>query len=207
MSRHVIVVFLFAVAGRTGVMAQTKGLVTESALPTSSLTIRGSTTIGASWHCTAREITARAEVIATGAFTLDVIRQVFVSVPVWKLRCQSGPMERAMRRAMRAEHDTASAIVGLFWPHEPALPLEPGTGPHLHGSLTVAGVQRDVRLDLHLEQHGSDTLHVASSLPLTLSAFAITPPRVLFGAVRARDAITVNVDLRFPAPAAGAEQR
>ena len=171
--------------------------VTLTALPTSSLTIRGSTTIGASWHCTAKEITARVELAAAGVFSLDVIRQVFVTVPVWKLKCQSGPMERAMRKAMRAERDTASAISGLFWTHGPGVPLESDSIPHLHGELTVTGVKREVRLDVRLERHTDDMLRVASVLPLRLSAFDITPPRVLFGAIRARDAIDVEVDLRF----------
>lgn len=167
-----------------------------NALSGSSLTIRGSTTVGASWRCTARDIRASA-ILADGAtgFSLGAIRQVAVTVPVWTLKCQSGPMERAMRKALRADHDSTSAIAGAFSAHRAA--NADSAGAHLDGALTVAGVTQRVRLDLSVGAARDGAVAVESIVPLTLSQFSITPPRVWFGAIRARDRITVEVDLRF----------
>lgn len=189
---------LCPVAAQTNLAAEA---ITLTALPTSSLTIRGSTTIGARWHCTARDIVATAVLNAEPrAFSFHAIRTVFVTVPVWTLVCQSGAMERAMRKALKADRDSSSAIVGRFSAHPGHLALHADTGAaaHLDGALTVAGVARVVRLDVLLELNGDGTVRAGSALPLELSLFSITPPRVLFGAVRARDAITIHVDLLFP---------
>jgi hypothetical protein len=168
-------------------------------MPGSSLTIRGSTTIGARWHCTTDLVAAHAVMGSNSGSPVesaDAVRSVSVSVRVWDLRCQSRPMERAMRKAMRAEHDTAATIVGSFAaPHE----RSQAEAAHLDGALVVAGVQRAVWLEAAVAPEIDGSLRVTSTVPLLLSSFRITPPRVLFGSVRARDAITVEVDLRFPA--------
>lgn len=162
----------------------------------STLTIRGSTTIGARWHCTATDIKATA-IMKDGALSIDAheVMWVSVDVPVWKLRCQSGPMERAMRKAMRAERDSASSIAGHF-ATDPGRP-EATRAAYLAGTLTVTGVTRNVTLRAEAERLPDGTLRVFSTVPLTLSGFRIAAPRVLFGAVRARDAISVEVNLLF----------
>lgn len=165
-------------------------------LPGSLLTIRGSTTIGAKWHCSTDAVVANAMVRPDAASVgADAVTGVTVTVLVSALRCQSGPMERAMRKAMRAEHDAASAISGTFAAHGSTAS---DARAHLDGSLVVAGVERAVVLDATVSDAPDGTFRVQATVPLLLSQFAITPPRVLFGAVRARDAIAVDVDLRFP---------
>ena len=193
-----LVIALIALAGGTGELrAQTADEpLAVHARPGSSLTIRGSTTIGARWHCTATDIKATA-IMRDGALSLDAheVMWVSVDVPVWKLRCQSGPMERAMRKAMRADRDTASRIAGHF-ATDPGRP-EATRAASLVGTLTVAGVTQNVALQAETERLPDGMLRVHSTVPLTLSGFRITPPRVLFGAVRARDAISVEVNLLF----------
>jgi hypothetical protein len=170
-----------------------------TALPGSTLTIRGSTTIGARWHCTSAGMQSR---VALGSATADRpmldVRGVTVFVAVSALRCQSGPMERAMRRALRADTDTAAqSIIGRFEVPDTLSPAQPNEA-HLVGGLRVAAVERGVFLRAVVEPQPDGTLRVRSRIPLTLSQFRIEAPRVLFGAVRARDEISVEVDLRFP---------
>jgi hypothetical protein len=171
-----------------------------TALPGSSLTIHGSTTIGARWSCSATNIAASA-VMQPGAleFTAETVQSVSVSVPVSLLRCQSAAMERAMRKAMRAERDPAASIVGSFAAHR-AGAAKDTTGVHLDGTITVASVCQPIVFYVALDALSDSVFRVRSTLPLTLHAFDIVPPRVLWGAVRARDAITVEVDLRFERP-------
>jgi hypothetical protein len=199
---------LTAVLGVQGSLARAQ----ESATPTpdvlealtgSRLTIRGSTTIGKSWSCTAPNVLSRVAVAPaehtqqTG--TIPEVRGVMIHVPVSALRCQSGLMERAMRSALKADRDTAALnITGVFEIYEEVKPVSPEEA-HLAGALRVAGQERNVFLKAHVEPQ-ADVLHVRSVVPLKLSSFDIEPPRVLFGAVRARDAIRVEVDLRYPRP-------
>ena len=132
-------------------------------------------------------------------FTAETVQSVSVSVPVSLLRCQSAAMERAMRKAMRAERDSTASIVGSFAAHR-ADAKSDTSGVHLDGTLTVAGVCQPIVFYVALDALTDSVFRVQSTLPLTLHAFNITPPRVLWGAVRARDAITVEVDLRFEKP-------
>jgi hypothetical protein len=61
----------------------------------------------------------------------------------------------------------------------------------------VAGRERRVALCAGVEPRADGTFLVRSTLPLTMSHFGITPPRVIFGAVRSRDAFEVEVELAF----------
>ena len=166
------------------------------ALRGSALIIRGSTTVGKGWSCISTSL-ASTVILREGVGTIapTAIQTVSIVVPVSSLRCQSGAMERAMRRAMRADDPANATIVGAFTGHPPRDALSANTA-HLEGSLTVAGVQRAVSLEAPVAATAG-ILNVQSRIPLTLSQFNIAPPRVLFGAVRARDAITVDVALLF----------
>lgn len=173
-----------------------------STLPGSVLTIRGSTSIGARWHCSASNVDSRLAVAPSlgSESPLPDVRGVTITVPVSALRCQSGPMERSMRQALKADRDSAAQhISGRFEiPDEFASTLSDER--HLVGALRVAGAERNVLLSAHIAFEPDGAMRVRSVVPLTLTEFGITPPRVLFGAVRARDAIRVEVDLRYPPP-------
>lgn len=205
-ARYAVVLLILAPdAGAQGASAQSaaaqSALAVLHALPGSSLTIRGSTTIGAAWHCSARDIEARVAVAPASDSTrpdIPEIRGVVIHVPVSALRCQNGPMERAMRGALKVERDTAARnITGVFEIVEEFRPRDPAQ-PLLAGGLRVAGAERNVSLQPTIDVQADGSLHVRSVVPLQLTQFGITPPRVLFGAVRARDAVTVEVDLRYP---------
>ena len=172
------------------------------ALAGSTLTIRGSTTVGARWHCRSSGVQSRVAIAggSSNGSTIPEVRGVTVYVPVSALRCQSGPMERAMRHALRADRDTAAQhIIGRFEVPD-TIPVVHPNEAHLVGGLRVAAVERGVFLHASVTPEPDGTLRVRSRIPLTLSQFRIEAPRVFFGAVRARDAISVEVDLRFPAP-------
>ena len=179
-----------------------------SALPGSVLTIRGSTTVGARWHCSSTGLVSRVAVAPRPSDEpIPEVRGVTVFVPVSALRCQSGPMDRAMRHALRADRDTAAqSIVGRFEVPD-TIPTARAEVSHLTGGLRVAAVEHGVFLRAVVEPQPDGTLRVRSRIPLRLSHFRIEPPRVLFGAIRARDEISVEVDLLFPrAPSRGTDQ-
>jgi hypothetical protein len=183
----------------SGSGAQTSPIVLP-ALAGSTLTIRGSTTVGARWHCSAAGVESRVAIAEREGQDVPDVRGVAVHLPVSALRCQSGPMERAMRHALKADRDTAAtSISGRFEIVDEFAPPQDNQRD-LVGALRVAGRERNVYLRAFVSFDADGAMRVRSVVPLTLSAFEITPPRVLFGAVRARDAITVEVELLYPRP-------
>ena len=196
-SRAVLLVVLLTPAGVRGQRAEPVALHARAG---STLTIRGSTTIGARWQCGASNVSATA-VMGDTAVSPDAheVRWVTVIVPVTALKCQSGPMDRAMRKAMRADLDTTRLIEGYFTT-DPGRP-DSSRAKHLLGNLTVSGVTRTVAFGSEVVRLADGMLRVRSTIPLTLTGFQVTPPRVLFGTVRARDQISVDVDLTFPTSA------
>lgn len=170
----------------------------------SALTIRGSTTIGARWHCSASDVDARMAIVSPAAHDTGIpdVRGVAVEVAVSALRCQSGAMERAMRRALKVNQDSsARTIIGRFEIYD-SIPAASRAHPLLVGGLRVAGAERNVLLRATVTRQPDGSMYVQSAVSLLLSQFDITPPRVLLGAVRARDAVSVEIELHYPPPGA-----
>lgn len=168
----------------------------------SVVTIRGSTTIGARWHCTASNVDARLAIVAPAASDTNIpeVRGVAVQVPVSALRCQSRAMERAMRNALKVEEDSsARTITGRFEIYD-SIPTASRSQPLLVGGLRVAGAERNVLLRAAVIRDRDGAMHVQSVVPLLLSQFGIAPPRVLLGWVRARDAVSVEIELHYQPP-------
>ena len=178
--------------------AQQPPVVLE-ALPGSTLTIRGSTSVGAPWHCVASDVTARVAVVPQSADSaaLPDVRGIALHVPVSSLKCQSGLMERQMRKTIRADVDTAAQhISGRFDIQDETKPPKENQR-FLYGPIMVAGTERNIFFNVTVDRVDDGTLHARSRVPLALTDFGMVPPRVLFGIVRARDAVIVEVDLRY----------
>ncbi len=194
---HFLLVALCALPFVAGAQASP---VVLPALAGSTLTIRGSTTVGKRWHCSAVGVDSRVAVAEREGTAIPDVRGVTVQLPVSALRCQSAPMERAMRQALKADRDTAALTInGRFEIADEFAPARPDERD-LVGALRVAGRERNVFLRAHVSFDPDGSMRVKSVVPLQLTDFDITPPRVLFGAVRARDAVTVEVELLYPRP-------
>jgi hypothetical protein len=171
-------------------------------LPGGSLIIRGSTTIGAAWHCTSTDVLSlisAATVAGDGTAASQDARTVSIRVPVSGLRCQSTRMERAMLQALKADRDTSARVIVGHFELRGALPSSQTREVNLQGRLRVAGNEREVALRSTVTPLRDGSMFVRSEASLSLSAFGISPPRVLLGFVRARDAVTIEVALRYTA--------
>ncbi len=199
--RHLLVLLglLFSSQAR----AQATPIHEVHSLPGSSLTIRGSTSIGASWHCTSTDVTAVVDVAERSGHNAAVpdVRGVSILVPVAGLHCQNGAMDRAMTHALKVDRDTSARVIsGRFTVGETVAARADQV--NLVGALRVAGAERTVSLNSLVTRLADGSMSVHSELPLSLAAFGIAPPKLLFGTVRARDAITIDVDLRYAGPVA-----
>ena len=63
------------------------------------------------------------------------------------------------------------------------------------GDLTLAGVTRTIDLQISAQRVSRTTFRVRAELPLRMTDFGIKPPSALFGAIRAKNSLTVRFDL------------
>ncbi len=103
-----------------------------------------------------------------------------------------------MQRALKADRDTAARVILGYFEYRDAAPRSPAGEVTLAGTLRVAGIQQPVVLRSIVTESPEGVISVHSEVPLSLTNFGIVPPSYLYGAARARDAITVKVDLRYP---------
>jgi hypothetical protein len=104
-----------------------------------------------------------------------------------------------MWQALKADRDTAARVIVGHFELGDGLPTSQSRELNLAGTLRVAGTERVIALRSIITPLGDGSMSVHSEASLSLSAFAISPPRLLYGVVRARDAVIIEVDLRYTA--------
>lgn len=117
-------------------------------------------------------------------------------VPVTALRCGNAKMERDLHRSLRGDEFPAiefrfTRLLGGV-NHD----IDAGTySANIAGVLSLAGVARNITLDVEARRIAPDRFRLRARLPLKMTDFRITPPTALFGAIKARDDLTVRFDL------------
>ena len=117
-------------------------------------------------------------------------------VPVNTLRCGNAKMERDMYDALRAEHHPA--IEFRFTELAGGINHDIDAGSYrakITGVLTLAGQSRTIRLDVDAQRMSPDTFRLSARLPLKMTDYDIVPPTALFGAIKARNDLTVRFEL------------
>jgi polyisoprenoid-binding protein YceI len=128
-----------------------------------------------------------------------------VLVPVSGMRSGKSGLDRNMQKALQAEaHPAIRFRLGRY-------EVAPGATPEefvvqARGWLAVAGVERPVELSVTARREARG-IRLLGQKPLLMSEFEIRPPRMMMGAVRTADQVTVSFDLLIgsegpPAPAA-----
>ncbi len=150
-----------------------------AALPAAAgrLVLEGSSNL-APWRCSS----------TVGTFGRDELR-----VPVSAIRCGNRQMERDLRRSLRAdEYPDIEFRLGALPPIPPGRERFTAT---IHGVLSLAGASKDVALRVDAERLDVARYRLSARLPLRMTDFAITPPTALFGMIRARDELVVQLEM------------
>ncbi len=75
------------------------------------------------------------------------------------------------------------------------------------GELTIAGVRRDIALQLLMEPQPNGQLLISTQTQLKMSDFGIKPPTAMLGMIKAGDQVTVDVQWRLtPKPEEGGDR-
>jgi hypothetical protein len=115
-----------------------------------------------------------------------------LSVPVARLDCGIGTMNRHLRETIRAAEfptvnfrlDTYAADVASSAPTV-----------RIVGRVTVAGVERPLALSARLATDTLGTLHVQGAYAIRMTDFGVRPPRRFGGLLTVHDRVTVHFDV------------
>ncbi len=156
--------------------------------PESRFWIDGTATTGP-WTCEADDV--------SGSGTIggrDLAAEV--AVPVRAFDCGVGPMNRDLRRALRAE---AHPAIEFSLERAEALDAEPRPGDWVRvravGTLRLAGTDRRITVLAEGRRRPDGRVDLRGEQPLRMSDFGVRPPSHALGLVRAHDPITVRFDL------------
>jgi hypothetical protein len=122
------------------------------------------------------------------------VERAVVRVPVAGIECGIGRMNENLRTALRAgEHPEIRFEVTQ------AHFVSAGTRGRLQlsatGMLTVAGVTRNLALEVAGSDTGDGALRIRGQVAIRMTEFGIAPPTAMLGLIRTKDDVTIRFDL------------
>jgi polyisoprenoid-binding protein YceI len=163
--------------------------------PESKLWIEGGSNLH-DWSCMASAIDAQVEADEAILKTTPVpalLKKVSVKVPVRNLKCGNGRMDDNLYKALKADDaPQISYILGTF-------EVVPDSGSSYTlktvGSLTIAGTERTVDMNVVTKRLDDGSLRADGELALKMTDFGVKPPTALLGTLRTHDDVTVKFQL------------
>jgi polyisoprenoid-binding protein YceI len=188
-------VALVTLAAAVGGAQETARVVVS---PESKLWIDGTSNLHG-WSCKATTLDAAIELDAIAATQLaaapsKALKKVQVKVPVRSIKCGHGGMDDNLYKALKADESPAiSYILATF----EAAPGEAKDTFVLHtlGTLTIAGKENKVSMDVTATRLADGTLKATGMIPIKMTDFGITPPTAIFGRLKTGDEVKVNFEL------------
>ncbi|HEV8216134.1 MAG TPA: YceI family protein [Gemmatimonadaceae bacterium] len=175
--------------------------------PESKLWIEGTSNLHG-WSCKATTLDAAIEIDPAAAAQVAVaapkaLKKVHVKVPVKSIKCGHGGMDDNVYKALKAdETPEISYILATF----EAVPGEAKDSFMLHtvGSLTIAGKENKVSMDVTATRLPDGTVKATGVVPIKMTDFGIKPPTAIFGRLKTGDDVKVNFELSVGARAIAA---
>jgi polyisoprenoid-binding protein YceI len=180
------------------------GLTTGPAVPyridagASTMTIAGTSTLH-DWECAVEDVGGRLQVQPAAeddaAAPVSGLPSVSVQVPVEKIECGKGRMNRNLRKALDAD-----AYPTILFSLEAATvsPLPDSAGSWFSvsatGELIVAGARRQVEVPVK-GQRLDDGFRFVGEKSLKMTDFDVDPPSVMLGTINTGDEVTVRFDV------------
>jgi polyisoprenoid-binding protein YceI len=114
---------------------------------------------------------------------------VKLSIPVDSIRSDHQRMDRIMREALKADKnpsiDYMMSTASLLRKNADSFVVRTG------GKLTIAGVTRDVPLDVTVQKNGEGRYLCIGETPIRMTDFGIKPPVAMMGTLKTGDQVTV----------------
>jgi len=178
-----------------------------SVAPDSKLWIDGTSNLH-EWSCKATSLEADVEIdaaaaaqVATGA--PKALKKVDVKIPVKSLHCNHGGMDGNVYKALKA--DDAPEISYIMATFEAVQgDTKDSFTLKTAGTLTIAGKQNKVEMDVLATRMPDGTLLAKGTVPIKMTDYGITPPTAIFGRLKTGNEVKVNFELTVGAKAIAA---
>ncbi|HEU4643419.1 MAG TPA: YceI family protein [Gemmatimonadaceae bacterium] len=187
---------LIAFVGIATPALRSQDVVPVPVRPESRIWFDGNATMHA-FTCTAGEFAA--SVARSGAPDDDtftgtrVVRHATLTIPVGRLGCGDGKMEKSMRKALKADAnpDIRFELAG----YEIRRETNDSAVVTADGTLELAGAERPVALTVSAKRRADGAVRLTGSQELLMTDFGIRPPSAMFGMIKASNRIVVRFDL------------
>lgn len=198
--RPVTVVVCIAVAiAAASAMTLTAAETAPVRIASAKVTITGTTNVHG---YTAATSTVKLTSVKLGAFDGDLfalvqkpslVESFEIVIPAASLKSPKDGIDKNMHKALKV--GTFAEITYRVKSME-----KTAAGLRALGSLTIAGVTKDVALDLTAGRSGSN-LSVVGEIPLVMTDYGVTPPKAMMGMMRTDPKITIRIELVLAASA------
>ena len=188
----------FAAGGVNGLLiAQIEYVPQDS----SRLWIAGSSNVN-QFECESREHRGEVIIFQTTTLTGDTVTvdedatKIVLEIDVEGIECGRSRMNRDLRNALKA--DDYPNITFVF--NEIVTMRGENDAPNsveleVTGSLTIAGVTRQINVDLKGYNLDDETVRATGSKEIRMTDFNVEPPTAMLGLVKADNELTVHFDL------------
>jgi polyisoprenoid-binding protein YceI len=181
-----------------GVMVATLTTAPRAASPitvsTAKVTVNGNSTLhpwaasSSTLKVTAIEFAAAGEGNALDhALEPGALKAFDVAIPVRSLSSPKDGIDKNMHKALKAQEH--ADIRFRFTALDKA-----GAGYRAVGVLTIAGVEKEVTLDLQV-QRKDETLAVTGTTVLVMTDFGVTPPKAMMGVIKTDPKVQITFEV------------
>jgi hypothetical protein len=119
------------------------------------------------------------------------LRAFAVTIPASSLTSPKADIDKHMHKALKTqEHPDIRFRLGAL--------DGSGTTYRARGWLTIAGVEKEVSLDLHVERQGP-ALAVTGTTDLLMTDYGITPPKAMLGMLKTNPKVQIRMELLLAA--------
>lgn len=157
----------------------------------SRLWLEGSSNVR-DWTCRATALDATIEV-SNNDSPQEVVRGVSVRVPVRMLKCGDRHMEAHMYEALKSSDASPGFITADV--EQISQSVVTGQMVDAEAKLTIAGVQRTVKMKVTSDLLPDGTRRARGTVPILMTDFGITPPRPWGGILRTADRVLIQFEI------------
>ncbi len=166
--------------------------------PESKLWIEGTSNLHG-WSCQATALDAEIDFDSASATRLSTaaptgVKRVVVKVPVKSLKCGHGAMDDNLYKALNADATTDISYILATFEAVPGASQDSYT-LHTVGSLTVAGKEHKVAIDVDATRLPDGSVTAKGVVPIKMTDYGIKPPTAILGTLRTGDEVKVNFEL------------
>jgi hypothetical protein len=148
------------------------------------------------WEMSTDKGNSTAVFITDGNGAISGLSSLTFSLPIESLKSESSSMDK---NAYKAMHSTKYASLTFTVLSASIKPAGNNYQVQSKGRLTISGVSRDIDITALCTVNPDKSIAVNGSYKLKMTAYSVTPPSIMLGAIKTGDDITVKFNLLFKA--------